>query len=175
MWDSAQISTHDPQTVIKACREGYHHLGYDNEAEFQEDVRAALPIILRGMGRAPVSKIEEEKDIYVDTPEDNGARSKIDLLVYHENGTGSIVEVKCSDKRRQWKNPKGQASGVGQLMLYQQVLHNKREAEVPMYLVDTRVHLQSMQMCDRLDLPITLIQFRPPEVLCPRVIEWSKN
>jgi len=90
----------------------------------------------------------------------------IDVIVFHEDDTYSIFEIKCNNKYPA-SQATSQTNAIGQLLLYSSCLTEIYGAQPRLFLVDQKINIRTMCTFSQYKLPITLLEFQKDKLFVP--------
>lgn len=103
--------------------------GFNSEAEYSEwFVHEALPDLMRHITGCEMSRFAKEHRL-------QGGAARIDVIARAENGFQVGFELKAANRKNPQTARYALVSGIGQAMLYQDLLSVVNGTHVPVYLV----------------------------------------
>ncbi len=148
--------------ILETLDSAQEYIFEGNEKEYEEYVFENLNEIC---GYLDLPKIREIKRQQRFNP--RSFSIKPDLIVYHEDETVSVFEIKCSNPKYPASGVTEQTRAIGQLLLYKNVLEEMLNTKVRVHLIDQKIHKRTFFVFAGMKLPISLIEIQNDRLFIP--------
>lgn len=156
------IGEMEAEEYLKRPIDGYD---YESEREFEGFAASKLKPIFLKLNLAPADRIERQLLIVSDV--------KIipDIIVRHEDGSISIIEIKCALEKSKSQSASLQCHAIGQLLLYKSVfLTRKADQNIRLFLITNKLEYRTLTAVIYSDIPISLIEINRTEIFIPYLL-----
>lgn len=147
---------------VKLVNEKQRYFFIGKEKEYEAYLVNEMLDICEGLKLPPISDIKTQQRFDIGT-----FSIKPDIMVFHNNGTLSVFEVKCGNSRYPSAGVSSQTQAIGQILLYKNVLEELRKDKVRMFLVDQKIYSRTICVFAQMKLPITLVEIQNGRVFVP--------
>ena len=132
------------------------------ESDFEADIYENIEEICAALDLPPIVTAERQRLIRAD-----GMQIKPDILIRHDDGTMTVLEVKKAPAKFPASGTMTQMAAVGQLLLYGNILEAIINAPVRLALIDTKIYYRTFCAFSGNRLPITLIEYQYNRLFVP--------
>ena len=150
--------------VIEEIKKEHRYLFKGNEKKFEKYVYDNLSDICNNLDFANIKKAEMQHVIKT-------ANYKIipDIMIWHEDGTGTIFEVKVTNLNNPQTSPNEQIKSIGQLLLYRSVIKEKYGKFPRVFMVTDQLFEKTFHIFAHNDLPVGLIEIQNDRVFVAKI------
>lgn len=132
------------------------------EKDFEEHLLLHMDIICKALGLAETDKILRQQQICV-----AGFICRPDIILMHKDNTITVIEVKSVNPKHPATGATSQMAGVGQLLLYQNVIQAMTGGKPRLVLADRKIFYRTYCAFLENKLPITLLEFQRDFIFIP--------
>lgn len=133
-----------------------------SEKDFEENVFENIDQICDCLSLPKITVIERQRSIKADN-----FQIRPDILVRHEDGSMTVFEVKKINGKTPATSGHEQVAGIGQLLLYGNVLSALINAPVRLALIDNKINYRTFCCFGQYKLPITLLELQKDRLFVP--------
>lgn len=151
-----------PEDVIKELKSLVYYQCRGNEKELEENIIENIDLICGVLGLPEIEDVGNQKTIKI-----GGFFIRPDILIRHKDGSMTVFEVKKNSEKYSSTGPMNQMNGVGQVLLYKNVLEEIICAPVRVAIIDNKIYYRTYCAFMSNKLPITLIDFQKDRIFIP--------
>jgi hypothetical protein len=148
--------------VINILNEKQRYYFTGKEKEYEKYIKENIIDICKNIGLPKVLSVKSQQRFDIDS-----FSIKPDIMIYHENNSLSVFEVKCCNYKYPSTGVSEQTKAIGQLLLYKNVLEELRRDKVRVFLIDQKIYKRTVCIFANMKLPITLIEVQNDRVFIP--------
>lgn len=148
--------------ILDTLNEKQEYLFQGNEKKYESYILENIKEICDILKLPNIKEIKRQQRFNLD-----GFSIIPDIVIYHQDRTVSIFEVKCSNPKYPSNITTEQTRAIGQMLLYKNVLEEILKTQIRVYLIDQKIHKRTFFIFGNHKLPITLIEIQNDRIFIP--------
>lgn len=152
--DNLNVRRITDDKVLKELDDSNKHCQDITESEFEDHIYKNINKIIKGLGLSEAIETYNQKQFRLP----DMTQIIPDIVVAHKDGTVTVLEIKKWNKKYPSTATFNQAQGVGQCLLYQNVVQAYTGKPTRVIMVDEKIHSRTLLVFSGNDLSISLME-----------------